>query len=110
MARITICDWCKEKFKELVHSVTIDWINLNNDQSDRHAGHYEVCSGCREEIKNRLDSLEIKKKNTRNSESIDKQNKVCSHNNGQGPDSAWEISGSSGEFLECTLCGEKKKS
>lgn len=109
MARITICDWCKEKFPSLQHNLCIDHFTHERQDGCTTSCSFEICSGCREEIKTRLESLEpVKKKLTRSSEPENKNK--CAHNNGQGPESAWEISGNSGEILQCSVCGEKKKS
>lgn len=108
MARITICDWCKDKFPSLVHNLVIDHFPLERQDGCQAGASFEICSGCREEIKTRLESLEPLKKvklHTRNNEAVETKTgptKICDH--------AMEISENNGNFeLKCTKCGEKGK-
>lgn len=103
MARVLICDWCKEKYKELNHSIWLDG-SLTGVQ-DTHDGMFEICDSCKIEIKERLISEEIAKKKT-----TSKENKaatpsvplsICKHD--------MELTGDNGDILKCTKCGMQER-
>lgn len=89
-----------------MHNLCIDHF-MHERQDGCTSFSFEICSGCREEIKTRLESLDTapKKKNARAANEDVKTGpvKICDHN--------MEIEdGNPGEFvLKCTKCGEKGK-
>lgn len=104
MARITVCDWCKEKFPELVHNILIDHFNKNDGQEDHVASRFEICSGCRQTIKAQLESFELPKKpkatRSSNENTTSGPQRICQHN--------MEIVGD-GNIMKCSVCGKEEK-
>ncbi len=105
MARITICDWCKDKMVTPIHNITLDHFMLEREDGCKSAASFEVCANCFTELKTRFESTEPLKKVKLHTKEIEVKTspvKICDH--------AMEISETNGNFeLKCTKCGEKGK-